>query len=585
MSIGAGGVIDEFFVALGFKVDPAGMRGVRQQVDEAKSSILSLGGALKTFVAGFALHEVASIGSEFEQSGIQIAGFLNAFGYSSDFNSALNQSNDIIKEIVTQSAKLPGQASEYIDTFRMGIPVLKEAMPGANLQQMSEFTNRVTAIGRGMEKTLQQPGMIGMELQEMLEPGQGAVRKMAPLFRALLPVMREASGMKSLSAATFNALPSPKRLELMQAALDKMQPMLIAEARTFDALWGTAVSTMKLLTLNITQPLFEGMKRWLKQLSDSIFDSKGNLTDFGQHFVDSAKQIIKDVGQIVSMLGGMLGWLVKSEVGSRLLKAALIGIGLALAGLALGGTISSFGKLFGVLTNIKRLLTGALFVAIALIAEDLYVFSQGGDSVTGMLVKKFGPGLMKVVGVVGVLGLLFLKFPTLMNRVGFSIGMMIGRVMLALGPLLGTIIRIGVVSLATGIRMAASWALALAPLLLIAAAAFAIGYGLAFAIEKALKLAGILKGPQEPEALKNFKSDPNFKRYGDDSGAPAFLRPLAPGRHPLGNHRGAGASSTDKSSHQTTTVGHITVVSPNPHEAGKAVHRSLARNAQTGVSH
>src|SRR6185437_11652157 len=121
VSVGAGGVIDQLWVALGIKPDSTGFRQIKQEVDEAKSSLISIGGAVKAFVAGFAIHEVAGIGSEFEQFGIQIAGFLNAMGYSSNFNNALQQSNDIIKEIVTSSAKLPGQASEYIDTFRMGI--------------------------------------------------------------------------------------------------------------------------------------------------------------------------------------------------------------------------------------------------------------------------------------------------------------------------------------------------------------------------------------------------------------------------------------------------------------------------------
>jgi hypothetical protein len=581
MGAGAGSIIDEFWVALGIKPDPEGFKQIHRQVDEAKESLLSVGGAMKAFVAGMAVKEIASIGSTFEQNRIQIAGFLSALGQSSDFNAGLHDAEGVIAQITKDAALLPGEAQEYIEVFKAGFPFVKAAMPGGSLKDMTDFTNQLTAIGKtfGLDA-----GLIAREFDHMLSAGKGQASLRLPLFRQLMAFMRNVPGQAKLTAESFNAMTAPARLHLLQSTFKQLQPMLDASASSFDAMYGAAVSMVKQLTRVTTAGLFDQIKRGLDQINHLFFNDDATLTDFGKNFVEGAKTIIRWISQIISMLGGMAMWLVKSEVGSKLLKVALVGLGLALAALALEGTISSFGKLFSVLFNIKRLLTGALFVAIALIAEDLYVFSQGGDSVTGMLVKKFGPGLMKVVGIVGVLGLLFLRFPVLMNRVGFSIGMMIGRVMLALGPLLGTIIRIGVVSLVTGARMAASWAMALGPLLLIAAAAFAIGYGLGIAIDKALRLAGILKGPQEPESLKKFNAPSSFKRPGEDDGNTNFLQPLA--HHPIGKGAaGAGSSSTDRSTHQTTSVGHITVVSPNPHEAGKAVQRSLARNSQTGVSH
>ena len=42
-------------------------------------------------------------------------------------------------------------------------------------------------------------------------------------------------------------------------------------------------------------------------------------------------------------------------------------------------------------------------MALALIAEDLYQFETGGDSVTGMLVDKLGPALTMIAGAVGLI--------------------------------------------------------------------------------------------------------------------------------------------------------------------------------------
>jgi hypothetical protein len=80
-------VIDSFLIALGFKVDPAGAKQFKQNVDEIKDQAIGLGTAVKAFVAGFAVKEIAAIGSTFEQNQIQIAGFLSALGQSSDFNA------------------------------------------------------------------------------------------------------------------------------------------------------------------------------------------------------------------------------------------------------------------------------------------------------------------------------------------------------------------------------------------------------------------------------------------------------------------------------------------------------------------
>ena len=148
MSVAAGGVIDQLWVALGIKPDPAGLNLVRRQVDDAKESLISAGGAVKAVLAGFAVKQIADIGSTFEQNRIQIAGFLSALGQSSDFNNGLQDAQGVIQQITKDAAILPGEAQEYIEVFKAGLPFVQGAMPGGSLNDITKFTNQLTAIGK-----------------------------------------------------------------------------------------------------------------------------------------------------------------------------------------------------------------------------------------------------------------------------------------------------------------------------------------------------------------------------------------------------------------------------------------------------
>jgi hypothetical protein len=80
----------------------------------------------------------------------------------------------------------------------------------------------------------------------------------------------------------------------------------------------------------------------------------------------------------------------------------------------------------------NTMLIGGLVVAIALITEDLYQFYNGGESVTGMLVKKWAPAVYAVIGVLGLL--------------------------------VGALIRTQAVAIATGVKMLVGWLIGLGPI-------------------------------------------------------------------------------------------------------------------------
>jgi hypothetical protein len=571
---GGANIIESLYVALGFKVDTDGTKQLKRQVDEAKESILSLGTAFKAFVAGFAIKEIASIGSTFEQNRIQIAGFLSALGLSSDFNAGLRDAEGIIQKITTDAAKLPGEAEEYVEVFKANAAFLKTGLPGANAGKIADFTNKLTAVAKTVASSLD-ANQIAREAG-MLLAAQGRAGGHNVLWTKLMPFLMQLDGQANITAQSFNAMTQPKRVQLLQAAFAKLQPMLDASASSFDAMYGAAVSMVKQLTRKITGGLFEQMKKGLDQLNHLFFDDNGELTAFGRNFVDQAKTVVKWIGQIVSMGGGLLTWLIQSESAMTLLKLAAVAVGVALAGMALESTIGTIAKMVRGVGNLKRALMGGLFVALLLIAEDIYTFIEGGDSLTGKLLNDWPIAFRVVGGAITALGALFVAW----------------RV-----TAVASFLMTQAAALSAAAATAAAWAAALAPFVLIVAAVAGVIKALdmldnRFAAFKRGRMAvydalGIDMKTHESAAFAGVANGPAFQRHSAEV-APedSFLRKTTPvpawSPATAWSPAAAGASAGAAPVVNSTTIGEINIHSTDPKEAARETARAITRNGQKG---
>ena len=165
----------------------------------------------------------------------------------------------MIQQIAKDAALLPGEADEYIEVFKAGLPFVQKAMPGGSLSDITKFTNQLTAIGKtfGLDS-----GLIAREFDHMLSAGKGQASLRLPLFRQLLSFMPALRSGARVTAESFNAMTAPQRLQLLQSTFVKLQPMLDASANSFDAMWGAAVSGLKRLTRPGDRHLSSsGMKR------------------------------------------------------------------------------------------------------------------------------------------------------------------------------------------------------------------------------------------------------------------------------------------------------------------------------------
>lgn len=573
-------VIDSFFIALGFKTDPAGLDGFRKKTEAARQSMLSLGNSVRTAVvslgAGFGLAKIAKIGSTFEQNRIAIAGFLSALNLSSDFNAGLTDAADIIKQITLDAAKLPGEAEEYIEVFKAALPFVQKAIPGGSLKDMTNFTNQITAIGKTLGVDAEQ---IGRDTALMLSP-KGRAGGHVRTFQQMLPFMRNIKGQADLTAESFNQMTAPQRFDLLQKAFETLQPMLSESATSFDAMWGAAKSAVIQITRLSTTPLFEGMKRSLNAFNALFFDANGKVTEFGQNFIDNAKEIGIWIGRVVTAGVDIVTWLGKFKVAVLLAKAAF----LALLAVTLGPMV-------------------LLGLAIALVTEDIHGFYNNADSLTGLLVNRFKPALIAIGTAAAVVGVRMAVAATKMAAAW----------------------------VAAAARVAIAWALVNLPLFLTVVAIAAIVTAAYLLWENWDQVvAGMTKtwddfvaaikraphdfavalgfGTTEEEAARNTSERAAAGRVAGGITAPgADVVWNNPATGLQETHRAGwtpptasmGGASIDRSSSARTTVNQTTVSVPeinittsDPAESGRAVRSELermgregTRNAQTGVAY
>jgi hypothetical protein len=449
------------------------------------------------------------------------------------------------------AAKLPGEAEDYIEVFRAGLPALVDAMPGARVEDIAAFTNRLTAIGTSVLQV--DAAQLGRDLQLMVGP-IGRAGAQVRTFAQLLGFLRKLPGQANLTAEAFNRLSQPQRLKMLQDVLGNknLSDALDHSADSFDAMWGAAVSGAKQFVREASKGAFKQMKVALQEITSLFIDDKGNLTKFGQGIADTGKMVLGWIGQILAAGGGLLKWLATSEHGARIFKVALGGLGVVLAGLVASKTISGLGKIVSLLTSPKLLLMGIVAALIGLAAEDLYQFLTGGESVIGLLKN---------------------KFPEAWERTARGFRVMIDFVKQVVAGF-GVMVDMGK-QVFDGFGV-----------MFDAVAQTAAGFGvMADQIERAaaaLKEFLGLNNPQESDTFKKL-ADSSFDRsvgVNDNAGEPTFLQqPVSMTGASAG---AAGGTSISRVVNNNTRVDrpHIEIKTSDPDRAGEAAARHLTRNAQ-----
>lgn len=409
------------------------------------SSMISgpLVAALGGLATGAALKGIAGIHSEFEDTKIALAGFLSALGVSKDFSQGMRDAAAAQQAIIVAAAKLPGEAEDYINVFRAGLPEVQSAI-GGTLKDMYSFTNQLTAVTSSLSIDSAQ---VGRDVKLMLAAGQGRAGGHVKTWTSLLPFLQKLPGQADLTAKKFNAMTQAQRGMLIKQVLTgkELGAMVDEMGSTWSAQVGALVSNSKALLRLSTGPLFEGLKGAVSYMNALFFDSEGSLTEMGKtavaigaivstHLVrgfrrafDWARQLLGVMVQVgetlmksrgfqritdfVGSLAGQAGAFAKTAGGFRHADAPVAG-GPAIAGLidafsrpgVLEGVVEPLGRIFNDLTKLLAPFM-ALMTAVSGVLGDLVAAIL--PAFMGAVANLVGPLVTFMTGVFGIATMIY----------------------------------------------------------------------------------------------------------------------------------------------------------------------------------
>lgn len=369
------------------------MKSVGASIGGVLKVLNPLNVALGSLGLGLATAGVAKLGSSFEQTQMQMAGFLTALGVTSDFTQGLRVAEASMERIRIAAAALPGDAKDYIEIFRAGLPALQGAV-GGTLQEMEAFSNRFAAITNTLGVDSMQAAR---DMALMLRSGVGGAGSDVRSFMVLMPFMRTIEGHANLTAKAFNEMTQPQRANLLSKAFMTLQPMLDHAANTFDAIWGGFKSNFRTIMRLGTFPLFKGMASVLKSVNAALYDASGQMTPLAEKLVHIGTLISKGIGgafgfaiEQAKKLGAIFDKIAASPAGKSFKDMLNRGIGAAQENPS--GAAAAGGGALAVLMGASG--------PIGLLVAGLIDFGTRTEAVSGVLdeLSALGMGLIAPLG-------------------------------------------------------------------------------------------------------------------------------------------------------------------------------------------
>jgi len=385
--------------------------------------------ALGALGAGGGVSGIISLGSAFENAQLQIGGMLTAIGRTGNMVDGLSTASTIMESIRVAAAALPGEAADYVTVFQTGMTAMDGAI-GGTLRETMTFSNAMTAAGATFGLGAQQ---VGSDINRMLAAGRGQVDTQSVTFNSMLTFMRRSEGQANLTAAAFNNMSAPERLERLRGGLEHLQPMMDAAGNTWDAVSGAFMSNVKEIATKLSAPMFDGMKRALVYVNGLMYDIHGTITPFaaqiihigtilGGHVVTGFGKAFEFAKQLFGMVTQIGGSILDSP-GFALLATAFSNVGVLVGNIktavmgafggaegGMSGVMAALGQSFTSLAGMVLIAQGFLNTTISYLAIP---FTMIVDLLTGFLpaaldgvsflfsgMQRFGASLMSIYSVI-----------------------------------------------------------------------------------------------------------------------------------------------------------------------------------------
>lgn len=382
--------IRELFVALGVDADTVAAKNFEQGLDNIR-------GAATRLIRTMTIFTGVAAGAK--------AGIWKAVRATADMADAaakgaaqLGITTEAYQELQFAAEDSGASAGDVERALRRLARSADDAAKGGS--GSAEMFRRLGVDFRGTNKDLRSADAIFMDVAERIAQTKNETEQLAiaqDIFgrsgQALLPMLKQGrAGIEELRKEVENEVISAESA----AQFEELNNQLYRGGRIFQS-WRNILSVALLPRLT---ELVEGFVKWGRANQEIIRSKIENFAKKVTSALDTLIETAKSVDDIVQSFGG---W-------ERVLKA--IGLALASVGFSkvalqvasLGGAIIKFlplltGGLIPALKAlavvfIKPLLIGAaiiaVVVAIGLAVQDLMVFLQGGDSLIGRFLEKFG---------------------------------------------------------------------------------------------------------------------------------------------------------------------------------------------------
>jgi hypothetical protein len=287
-------VVETVFKAVDMASAP--MTGIASAAMRAASAVSSMISPLTAVVGGVAslasFHGLMDLHSEAEDTARAMGGMFASLGQADDFRQGMTMAAQVMRQITVDAARLPGEAEDYIQVFRAGLPSLSGAFNN-NMSQMTALSNRYTAVMSTLQVSVSEASE---GLSRMLGASATGLSEMNPALRTLLPFMAratEGTAHQVRNAADFVRLTQTQRGEVMRLTLQQqgLTDMLNDAAESWGAQTGTLKSMLRMMLRQATTPIFQAATRSLGQFNALFMDSDGNFTRTGRTVITIGRLI------------------------------------------------------------------------------------------------------------------------------------------------------------------------------------------------------------------------------------------------------------------------------------------------------
>jgi hypothetical protein len=359
-------LLKEFFVKLGLDVDAASWAAGDLAVKGLVGSLGLIADVARSVFGGLK-EAFIDYNADIEKTKLRLAG-IASMNLKVPWDKAKESADELYEGLREDAAKTPADTKELVD-FATEI---SNAYMGAtkSAKGLREFTTGAVVAS----KMLGMSGTAGLDIQQAIAGTVGVRDRFA---RAMI------EGELKMTLEQFKSKKVEERVQLLAKAFNS--PTVQAAMKEFESNWEGVTSTLKdnidLIKGEVGKEFFDSLKKVLKFIGDWVQANRTKITDFFKALSKPFVAIYNIGEAVVKVIMALINWYYQAGPILGTLSTLMSAI---IVAMMIFGAVSVRSALASaaawVIAQLPLLATAALIAAIILIAEDLIVGMEGGES-------------------------------------------------------------------------------------------------------------------------------------------------------------------------------------------------------------